>query len=67
MEKCISILRTDTGEQKENLLAINAHEICRKNSMILALKDFEVSNKNLDLLFLQRYCIDIFRKKFKQY
>ena len=42
-------------------------KFAEKNSMILALKDFEVSNKNLDLLFLQRYCIDIFRKKFKQY
>ena len=33
MEKCIRILRTDTGEQEENLLVINAHEVCRKNGM----------------------------------
>lgn len=60
MEKYIQY---SENRQKENLLAINAHEVLEEKKLHdFSFKRLWSFNKNMELLFLQRYCIDIFRK-----
>ena len=60
MEKYIQY---SENRQKENLLAINAHEVLEEKKLHdFIFKRLWSFNKNMELLFLQRYCIDIFRK-----